>query len=295
MKQLDEVKKHMKLILSRKGFDSSNGGVASPILPSGRLCSLPIPSADGENAPRYSDILFDDCSLGKLVHDLTRGKTSPHRPAHLDPDLNSASVPRLPGWRGAFGQAGAAERLLQNQRVGTGDVFLFYGWFKRIEYSNGTYRYVQGALDLHILFGWLQIAERIPVAERSRIPVWACDHVHCRRAQPRTPDSLYIATERIKLPGFSLVRPGAGIFSRYHPSLCLTNREPYVSRSLWRLPSWMFPANANLALTSHTDLERWERRADYALLRNVSQGQEFVLDCDYYPEAIEWLANLIIN
>ena len=285
----------MKIILSRKGFDSSVGGVASPILPSGRLCSLPIPAADGENAPRYRDILFDGQSLGKLVHDLTRGKISPDRPAHLDPDINSESVPRLRGWRGAFGQAGIAEKHLKNQGVGVGDVFLFYGWFKRIECSNGTYRYVQGAPDLHIIFGWLQIEQRIPVAERSRIPLWACDHVHCRRTQQLKPDSLYIATEHMTLPGIVLDKPGAGIFSRYHPSLCLTDQKPYISRSMWRLPSWMFPADGRPALTYHAGLERWEQRGDYVLLKNVNQGQEFVLDCDDYPGAIEWLANLIIN
>ena len=34
----------MKVILSRKGFDSSYGGIPSPILPDGRLVSFPIPS-----------------------------------------------------------------------------------------------------------------------------------------------------------------------------------------------------------------------------------------------------------
>lgn len=33
----------MKLILSRKGFDTHNGGGPSPILPDGRMLSLPIP------------------------------------------------------------------------------------------------------------------------------------------------------------------------------------------------------------------------------------------------------------
>jgi len=285
----------MKIILSRKGFDSSVGRVASPILPSGRLCSLPIPTVDGENAPRYRDILYDGQSPGKLVHDLTGDSNWPDRPAHLDPDLNSASVPRLPGWRGVFGQAGAAERHLQNQHVGKGDVFLFYGWFKQVECSNGEYYYLQGAPDLHVIFGWLQIEERIPVAQRARIPAWACDHVHCRRAQPRALDSLYIATERITLPGISLDTPGAGIFPRYHPSLCLTDQEPYESRRMWRLPSWMFPGEGRATLTYHADPKCWERRADYALLKSAGRGQEFVLDCDYYPEAIEWLANLIIN
>jgi len=34
----------MKLILSRKGFDSTYGGYPSPILPDGTLLSLPIPN-----------------------------------------------------------------------------------------------------------------------------------------------------------------------------------------------------------------------------------------------------------
>ena len=37
----------MKIILSRKGFDSSCGGVASPILPGGEIVSLPIPERPG--------------------------------------------------------------------------------------------------------------------------------------------------------------------------------------------------------------------------------------------------------
>ena len=285
----------MKIILSRKGFDSSVGKVASPILPSGRLCSLPIPTADGENAPRYSDILFDGQSLGKLVHDLAGGKILPERPAHLDPDINSVSVPRKPDWRGVFGQANAAERHLQNQGVKAGDVFLFYGWFKEVECYGGTYRYVPDARDRHIIFGWLQIEQRIPVAEGSRIPAWACDHVHCRRPQPFPLDSLYIATERLTLQGTSFDIPGAGIFPRYHPSLCLTDQEPCVSRRMWRLPSWMFPVDGRPALTYHADPKRWEKRADYALLKSAGRGQEFVLDTVHYPEAEGWLANLIIN
>lgn len=283
----------MKIILSRKGFDSSFGGVASPILPSGRLCSLPIPATDGENAPRYRDILFDGQSLGKLVHDLTDGKFSPERPAHLDPDLNSASVPRLPGWRGAFGQAGAAEAHLQNQGVEAGDVFLFYGWFKEVECYGSTYHYVQGARDRHVIFGWLQIEERIPIAERSLIPEWARNHVHYRRPPSDKLDSLYIATERLTLRGTSFDMPGAGIFPRYHPSLCLTDQG--TSRSMWRLPSWMFPVDGRATLTYHNNLKRWKKRADHTLLKSAGRGQEFVLDTTHYPKASEWLTNLIIN
>lgn len=43
----------MKIILSRKGFDSSNGGIPSPILPDGTLLSIPIPG-------KFDNLSFDD-------------------------------------------------------------------------------------------------------------------------------------------------------------------------------------------------------------------------------------------
>ncbi|MBO4456467.1 MAG: hypothetical protein J5802_01965 [Butyrivibrio sp.] len=39
----------MKIILSRKGFDSTNGGCASPIMPDGTLLSMPIPSDESND------------------------------------------------------------------------------------------------------------------------------------------------------------------------------------------------------------------------------------------------------
>lgn len=73
----------MKLILSRKGFDSSAGGVPSPILPDGRLLALPIP--DAASTIRYADISFDGAPLSRLVEPLTRGKITAEHGAHLDP------------------------------------------------------------------------------------------------------------------------------------------------------------------------------------------------------------------
>ena len=39
----------MKVILSRKGFDSANGGIVSPILEDGTMISFPIPSNDSSS------------------------------------------------------------------------------------------------------------------------------------------------------------------------------------------------------------------------------------------------------
>ena len=91
----------MRLIFSRKGFDTQNGGVPSPILPDGRMCSLPIP--DGSSQIRYSDILWDDVNLGKVVSDLTGNRIRGATRAHLDPDINPAALRRRKGWLGILG------------------------------------------------------------------------------------------------------------------------------------------------------------------------------------------------
>lgn len=129
----------MKIILSRKGFDAGPGGVASPIFPSGALCSLPIPeSFPSHRSKRYKEIQVGNQSLGTIVNDLTGGRVKPDTFAHLDPDLNALSVPRQTNWRPVFGQAGAAEKHLQNQGVKEGDVFVFYGWFRQVELNGFT-------------------------------------------------------------------------------------------------------------------------------------------------------------
>lgn len=52
--------------------------------------------------------------------------------AHLDPDLRRDALPTRPnGWRPAFGQSGAAAGHLFNQEVGIGDLFMFFGWFRK--------------------------------------------------------------------------------------------------------------------------------------------------------------------
>jgi Nucleotide modification associated domain 3 len=105
----------MKIILSRKGFDSSLGKIPSPIFPSGEFCSLPIPESMPDNcSTRYEEIKVGERSLGDIVNDLTQGKFKGDARAHLDPDLNGGSISRQKNWKPVFGQAGAAESHLQN-------------------------------------------------------------------------------------------------------------------------------------------------------------------------------------
>lgn len=281
----------MKIILSRKGFDASSGGVPSPILlPHHELYSIPIPEPSAYGRTRYRDIRTGNQTLGTIVHDLTHGHITPLSIAHLDPDLNHQSLPRLDDWRPMFGQAGAAERHLQTQQVQAGDLFLFYGWFREVEYVGGSYRYKVKAPDIHAIFGWLQIERRLTVDDLTCLPLWTRDHPHCKPQKYAKLDNLYIATEQLALPGLVDKRPGGGVFSHFRSTLQLT--APGQSRSVWKLPYWFYPILAQPGLTYHHNRTRWQRQVDYVELRTVGRGQEFVLDSQTYPEAIEWVADI---
>lgn len=72
----------MKVVLSRKGFDSSNGGIVSPIFEDGTMISFPIPSDDSD---RFSDLHYEGVSYLDILSDLhyKGGKF-----CHVDPDLD---------------------------------------------------------------------------------------------------------------------------------------------------------------------------------------------------------------
>ena len=279
----------MKIILSRKGFDSTSGGVPSPIFPDGRMLSLPIP--DKQSHISYEEICgCESATMGELVEQLASMPRT-HR-AHLDPDLSSQSIPRLNGWRPIFGQLGASEGHIQNQHIGRGDVFLFFGLFRRVEESHKGWRYVRTARPIHALFGWLQVADRVPVSSWSAKDHWALYHPHFARS-PHPSNVIYASAQRLHLPhhaseGIS----GAGTFQFYSPQLRLT--APDSDRpGLWFLPNWFSPEHRLSTLSFHGDAARWEKVDGGVMLSSVSRGQEFVLNCDHYPEAIPWLRGLL--
>jgi len=279
----------MKIILSRKGFDSSYGGVASPILPDGTLFSLPIPSPASPIV--YDQLRVGDRPVGPMVEALTRGRVRARDAAHLDPDLRASVYSRLPGWRPLFGQDGAAQGHLHNYGVGPGDLFLFFGWFRQVERVETGYRFVRGAPDLHLLFGWLQIDQVLRVEEcGSDVPPWAAYHPHFH-LDSEGHNTVYVARDELCLDGRPRGIAGGGAFDRYGDDLRLTASG--CSRSRWRLPGWFFPLDGRTPLTYHRRMSRWTASGEEVLLRSAPRGQEFVLDAGQYPEAIEWACDLI--
>jgi hypothetical protein len=267
----------MKIIFSRKGFDSSSGKDPSPIFPDNKMLSLPIP--DRNSKIQYQDIRWNEYNLGEIVSSLTNGRIKPSHFAHLDPDLNIHSIQRSMGWKPVLGQASAAQGHLRNNNVCEGDVFLFFGLFQDVIISNGIVRSKPNAPRKHVLWGWLQIAQVLKLDSGTPvIPNWLNYHPHVS-GQRDCNNTIYISKK-------------AGIFENFREDLQLTLPS---SQNLtnWKLPLWMFPDNGKTPLTFHPNMDRWSKENDFVLLKTVSKGQEFVLNCDEYPEAIDWLNNLI--
>jgi hypothetical protein len=276
----------MKLILSRKGFDSAHGGCPSPIL-DGQLCSLPIPDAGASTS--YAKISpFNGLAIAQMVEDLTRGRVRRGDGAHLDPDLRRDSVARAAGWRPIFGQAAASQSHLAKQEISPGDLFLFFGGFRHAEQVGGTFRFVRSAPKLHVIFGWLQVGRIARATNRlvAEIP-WANGHPHLTAPDRYKNNTLYFASDR--LTSLAINASGAGTFDRIRPALTLT--ETGSNCSVWRLPRWFEP-RGRPPLTYHGEPGRWTDCGTSMRLRSVGRGQEFVLDLDEYPEARGWLRSI---
>lgn len=125
----------MKIILSRKGFDSSAGGYPSPLLVEEKqLLSFPIPDDGIDTGVTYKDLVFkDNITYADIMNDLGI-KGFENKYVHLDPDLKQSTLKnRDSGWRGIFGQCNSSQSHLSNQNVEEGDLFLFFGWFREVK------------------------------------------------------------------------------------------------------------------------------------------------------------------
>jgi hypothetical protein len=297
----------MKIILSRKGFDSENGGIASPIMEDRRLLSLPIPvtkkqDEKGEKGISYEKLMFNHQPISTIIDELSKWKFNTDLQAHLDPDIVRDRIKtRPPNWKEAFGQVGIAQSHLKNKKVGIDDLFLFFGRFQHIKKDGDRLCYNKSSKednDLHVIFGWLQVGD-IHIVGEKQPDEWLKDHPHIVNAniqsyQKYNNNTIYIASDRLKLDGLSI--SGAGVFPCFKKSLQLTNPVQSLM-SHWRLPKWFYPSKPEQALSyhkaiNHTDKKRWDKDDNYAYLKSVHQGQEFVLNTEYYPEAINWLKSL---
>jgi hypothetical protein len=269
----------LKVILSRKGFDSSVGGHASPILPDRTMLSLPIPSSL-DRLSYHALKHHDDRTYAQIIDELAAGARIAGKGAHLDPDLIGDTRPRHIDWRPSFGQIGAAAGHLRNQGVGIGDLFLFYGWFRHTHWVNGRLRFVPASAGFHAIFGYLEVGEAIETIREDPLPDWLLDHPHAEPSRmAKTTNTIFVAAHTLtNAPQHS----GAGVF-RFNESLVLTS--PGAPRSRWNLDSGIF---RNVTITYHTDAA-WHD----GYFQSYPRAQEYVIHAD--RGVTDWAHRLITS
>lgn len=283
----------MKIILSRKGFDSSNGGMPSPIFPDGNIISLPIPAS---NSPtRVSDLNVERYDIVNVISDLSKKNIYSQQHVHLDPDVDFRFLNNRPeGWRGAFGQVGAAQKHLSNNGVGKGDLFIYFGWFREVELNNKAWRFKQNSPDLHVIYGWLFVEDVIMVYGKEKGILntypWLKHHPHLFGVND-VQNTIYVGSQTLTSK-INANKPGYGVFSSIRNIQILTDKTQR-NRSVWKLPASFYPTDNNPPLSYHAKKDRWEiKDSIWVTLNSVGRGQEFVLDTKYYPGVDDWLIQL---
>lgn len=198
----------MKIILSRKGFDSANGGIVSPIFEDGTMISFPIPSSDKDT---YDELNYKGTSYSKILSDLHYA--GPNN-CHVDPDLDPMRrCSAIDGWVPAFGQINSSASYLKNIGVQKGDIFLFFGNFHCVNKDkNGKYRYTRGTgdfykdKDLQVIWGYLQVGEILDTADMQK-KVWWHPHAIDERTSNNT-NVIFKASQKLS---FDKDKPGAGL------------------------------------------------------------------------------------
>lgn len=209
----------MRIIFSRKGFDSSAGGGPSPIV-EGKPVSLPIPAGRGVSRTTY-----DDLGLGQLASWSSRGKISGGDHCHHDPMF-------LPDGTCAFGQCSAAQTHLERQGVRAGDVFVFFGLFA--EQLDGGRR----GEPHHRIFGYLKIEDLFPLARDVPAQFLDLHHPHALEMHAAN-DCIWFGEGR----------------TAQRASDALRLSVPGGPPSLWIKPPWLRKGE----LSYHDRDDRWMR------------------------------------
>ena len=300
----------MKIILSRKGFDSQYGKIKSPILPNGTLLSLPIPQEN--DTKTFDELWHDDKTYINIIKELKpnwqypvnkkSGSIPINQTAHLDPDLRKDTLKDRPDdWKAIFGQSAAAQGHLNNQGVDIGDIFLFFGTFAETKEVNGklVYDSKTGYPDgAHVIFGYLQIGEIIKLDNPQDYDAlqldpfrnYAKNHPHAykeyrdQKNRPRIKNCMYVASEKLILLDFNL--PGAGTLNK-HEERILSKKG--MKKSQWRYP---FDDFKKLKISYHS-----EKAFKDDFFQSAAKGQEFVIDSkgdrELQKKLEKWVSDII--
>ncbi len=254
----------MKIVFSRKGFDSSSGGKPSFIFPDGSLFSVPIPTKNDKLT--FGDLQFSYAgdSAHKILNQVTNGLHDENGICHHDP----MEIQHDNGKNLVLGQFGRPDAQLRNGGIDKGDLFLFFGWFRHIDKINGKWQYVTGSREIHIIWSYMEVGSIHRLNDMSDVKrkelfkqkSFLNEHPHVQRPNFEDNNSLYVSQQH-------------KMFS-YDEKRCLTDIKEYKYKSKWRLPkSFNHPS-------SYTYIKDFVLEGDDVTMRSPGRGQEFILNLD---------------
>jgi hypothetical protein len=316
-----------KVVLSRKGFDSSAGGDYSPFDPqTGSYVVLPIPVDDEEvtiyNPLKYEDIHikgnyltgYPETNLKSLMKAMmktatikTKGEKKQSEYAHFDPWLGPC--PWLAEHSnhsiGAFGQIGVPQQHLHTQKVGEDSLFLFFSRFKPIKPigQNRENIIVPDISDenlnegLYFIYGWLKVKKVIrqygDIQDDNRLS----RHPHATQAYFDKEDpvvrkknnTIYIADELL-FPDNMI--PGCGYFPRLNKYLCLSASDSDQKHGKWISSRWRLPQFFDETRPSFLCKREWLKNEDGSCLVEIPRRwQEAVFEES--EEFCRWFESLL--
>lgn len=284
-----------RIILSRKGFDSSTGKTpsrASPIFEDGSIFSIPV-QINNTDPDAYGNVEYGGINAYEAIkYTYKNAKSgSPYNKedrCHFDPNLSI-----LPG---VFGQQGSDQGELEKCGISEGDLFLFFGWFQ-------TYGDDQTKINAHHLFGWLQVDKIIKgtIQIREYCHAMKIQHPHAKGDWKQ--NTLYVSSNDLKTDHGVLKGKGAGFFKTTDKQLILS-RNLAERKSLWQFPEEYFRSIADSSsayemFVAHDSKSKgpntWLDLKNLTVNTNRGHWQELAMDSEKFPSLEKWAFDLIRN
>ena len=274
----------MRIVLSRKGFDSTAGGGPSPVLEDKTMLSLPIPEIGGEghtpknlaeaNWHRYDDLILRP-EIKKYCKNPRKREQKKHKHCHLDPDIRPELWKKQPDdWQAAFGQCGAAGGHLKNEldlnNIEQENIlFLFFGLFR--QWKNNKFI----GNPFHAIWGYM-LCDKVITDIKEMEKKFPC-HPHAK---------LINATNNLL---FSAQKGCYGTF-KYSERLVLTDLDlQKTAKTKWKidaLPWFEYLKDGTVTMSYHKG-ECFPEGEDY-FQACQGYGQEFVVSSSVDDSEVNW-------
>ena len=321
----------MKVIFSRKGFDSSYGGCSSIILPKemgSKMISFPIPETHSKRGGIKADnIIYVDLynkSLKDILSDLNKEIKDKY---HVDPEIQNMQIKDTDGSLkqsfanrkyAALGQSGAAAGHLLNQKIKKGDLFLFFSTYQETRLDEDKkIHYAEDKKKFHSIWGYMIVDDVFLINPKNNYitKIYYDDKNNRKEDKPKLIDSftdypglkshLHFKNRKgyeKNIKNIIICSTTFGTFN-YTEELRLTRKDPNTNEVSNNLTDWKITNFWNNNLQNKITMTYNDKNIKKELskakghlhleIKAASIGQEFVID--NYDIAImkKWLKEIL--